>query len=202
MKNILPLIALLAIAHSASAGPEWHHAQKLCERSNETFSIEYTFGESCYVPLTSPLGQLHYDATIAVFKLNDGKREQIGGSIDGTYVEKGCFEDIPCNWVDQAIANSKARLAYATNELGWTNYIRLPTTTNTINLSITNTVTVPIVPSPDRTIESLQIKLAVSIALRLRLQHPDWHYRDICERTWQIYSQHLSTTDIFKEIEK
>lgn len=56
------------------------------------------------VPATNPPGKPHYDATITVYRLV-GKREIVGWPFAGTYVEGGCFEDVPENWVKIALDN-------------------------------------------------------------------------------------------------
>lgn len=68
--------------------------------STGTYQIKYEYN-SCqgYIPSTNSPGDPHHDAVITVFK--EGK--QIGEPIQGTYVEKGCLEDVPANWVKIAL---------------------------------------------------------------------------------------------------
>ena len=49
----------------------------------------------------------HYDATITVYKVVDGKKERVTEPFSGTWTAKGCFEDSPDTLVNMAIKLAK-----------------------------------------------------------------------------------------------
>jgi hypothetical protein len=74
------------------------------------YVIDFDFDNSYYlVPATNPPGQPHYQATITVYQIVDGKKIIIGESFDGQYTEKGCFEDDPKYLIDKARKNQLGR---------------------------------------------------------------------------------------------
>jgi hypothetical protein len=95
------LIALSAIAQSWQTKTET--AIRTLERADGFYVVEYRYGGFATVPLTNPPGPPHYGAEITVFRVVDGKRQQIGQPFGGEYTVNGCFEDDPKVLVEYAI---------------------------------------------------------------------------------------------------
>jgi len=113
---LLLLLAVPAFCQQVTNGITWtwpkgdvyldymKHVERICETTNETFMVTYDYTtEHCFVPATNPPGEPHYDAKVMVFKIGNGKRVQVGEKMSGTYVEKGCFEDVPAEYVRRAL---------------------------------------------------------------------------------------------------
>ena len=78
-------------------------AYKFYQDSMGFYLIKYEYNpEYCTIPLTLPAGYPHYPALITVYQVVDNDTIQIGQPFDGTYVEKGCFEDVPEDQVKEA----------------------------------------------------------------------------------------------------
>lgn len=78
--------------------------------STGNYLIKYEYN-GCWFsrPATYPEGEPHYDAVVTVYKIVSCKcfvpkndTLIVGKSFAGTYVEKGCFEDVPEYNVSQA----------------------------------------------------------------------------------------------------
>lgn len=76
----------------------WENSMQTATRnysdSTGFYVIHFAYNDGyARVPATNPPGAPHYDATITVSRVIDGKEVQIGKPFGGTYVEGGCFED-------------------------------------------------------------------------------------------------------------
>lgn len=76
-------------------------AFKEYEDSSGTYKIKYVYGGG-WSPLVIG-AETHYDATITVYRLFTETGYQPLAEFDGTYVEHGCFEDVPKDWVSKAL---------------------------------------------------------------------------------------------------
>ena len=54
------------------------------------------------IPLTNLPGGVHYDASITVFRVVEGRHQRVA-SFDGQYTDEGCFEDDPKALVQWAL---------------------------------------------------------------------------------------------------
>jgi hypothetical protein len=61
------------------------------------------------IPTTDPPGTPHYNARVTVRRLDANGPTQIGEPMDGTYVEGGCFEDRPEDYVRLALESAKRK---------------------------------------------------------------------------------------------
>jgi hypothetical protein len=77
-------------------------AFKEYEDSSGTYKIKYVYGGCGWVHAITN-GQSHYNATITVYKLFPETGYQPLAEFNGTYVEHGCFEDVPKDWVSKAL---------------------------------------------------------------------------------------------------
>jgi hypothetical protein len=76
-------------------------AFKEYEDSSGTYKIKYVYGGG-WSPLVIG-AETHYNATITVYRLFPETGYQPLAEFDGTYVEHGCFEDVPKDWVNKAL---------------------------------------------------------------------------------------------------
>lgn len=97
-----PFIANIQNVPNVMPGGAWHLAQAdaFYEQSGLRYRVHYDYDPMhSFTPSTYPKGKPHFDAIITVFIDGSGV---IGKPMSGTYVEGGCFEDVPSNWVWQA----------------------------------------------------------------------------------------------------
>lgn len=104
---ILLLVAVFSKAQSFYEKCETT-SYKTYKDSTGTYQIKYEYN-SCFFsqPATYPPGEPHYQALVTVYKVDSTKKDTtvtilIGKPFAGTYVEKGCFEDVPEYNVNQA----------------------------------------------------------------------------------------------------
>ena len=97
MKSILLSIALATSGYE----PQAVTVTRTCDLYGKTWIVEYKYNDRIsMVPATNPLGKPHYPAEVTV-KTTQGT---IGQPFAGTYVEGGCFEDVPEDQVKRALA--------------------------------------------------------------------------------------------------
>ncbi len=71
------------------------------------YVIEFYYNKAyANIPATMPLGKPHYDATITVYEIVEGKKEKVGESFRGVYTTTGCCMSLEQN-VKRAIENAK-----------------------------------------------------------------------------------------------
>lgn len=122
MKTLL--IAILVSISNISIGQEslndpldYDTAYKSHNDSTGRYIVKYVYySRSFTVPATWPPGSPHYAAKIYVYKVVNCRcffktedTVQIGKEITGTYVESGCFEDSPAEYVKTAIKSEMNR---------------------------------------------------------------------------------------------
>jgi hypothetical protein len=60
------------------------------------YIIHFSYNNGwCTIPATNPPGCPHYDATITVYQIQDGKKELLGEPFGGTFTDGKCYEDEP-----------------------------------------------------------------------------------------------------------
>lgn len=57
---------------------------------------------NCREDTDAYIRERHFYSHIQVYRIKNGIKSKIGKEIFGFYVESGCFEDMPQNWVTQA----------------------------------------------------------------------------------------------------
>ena len=103
MKTLMIFLLLLGGICQAQFWGENEIAYKFHQDSTGFYLIKYEYNPGyCTIPLTYPAGAPHYPALITVYQVVENDTIQIGQPFDGTYVEKGCFEDVPENQVKEA----------------------------------------------------------------------------------------------------
>ena len=84
--------------------PDMRVAYKDHSDSRGSFRIRYEYDEGYFMrPSTFPLGEPHYFAKIQVYRKDGTDLKMIGDTMEGYYVELGCFEDDPREHVSEAI---------------------------------------------------------------------------------------------------
>lgn len=83
----LPYLAIFVVAIAAFA--DQRHAERVYQRGGTNYIAKFEYGDSCFIPLTYPSGQPHYDARAELWAGN----RLIGTNIACQYTEQGCFED-------------------------------------------------------------------------------------------------------------
>lgn len=79
-------------------------AERTLSFEKSQYTVVYSYNDCISSsPATFPPGPPHYQAQIVVFELRDGKRVAVGKSMQGIYVSKGCWEDLPVDWIKLAI---------------------------------------------------------------------------------------------------
>jgi hypothetical protein len=102
-KNLKYMLALAAVGSTCLFGADQPAAQQ--ERtltvSNVTYTVRYELKSTNQfsVPLTSPLGQPHYECTATI---TAGTNKV--GVIETQWTQDGCFEDMPLMLVGRALA--------------------------------------------------------------------------------------------------
>ncbi len=67
------------------------------------FIIRFVYdGSYCSIPATYPAGCPHYDATVIVSQVTDGKEKKLGDQFQWTYTKQKCYEDNPATLVRYA----------------------------------------------------------------------------------------------------
>ena len=104
MKTLMILFLMLGgICQAQSWNRENEIAYKFHQDSTGFYLIKYEYDpDFCTIPLTLPAGEPHYFALITVYQVVENDTIQVGQPFDGTYVEKGCFEDVPEDQVKRA----------------------------------------------------------------------------------------------------
>lgn len=103
MKILIIFLLLGSICQAQLWNRENEIAYKFHKDSTGFYLIKYEYNPDSYsVPLTYPAGEPHYFALITVYRVVENDTIQIGQSFDGTYVEKGCFEDVSEDQVKEA----------------------------------------------------------------------------------------------------
>ena len=94
------IILLSLVAGSALAEPPGINQERSITISNITYTVKYELKNPNIFsqPLTSPLGQPHYDCKTRIFQGTN----QIG-IVDSQWTKGGCFEDSPMILVGQAL---------------------------------------------------------------------------------------------------
>ena len=108
--TIVAILLLVAVfCHSQVPDFEKEIKYKTYNDSTGSYLIKYELGDWYSIPMTSPPGAPHWDAILTVYKIVSCKSFVpkndtliVGKSFAGTYVEKGCFEDVPEDNVNQA----------------------------------------------------------------------------------------------------
>ncbi len=104
-------ILLLVAVFCQSQTPDFEKEIKYKTYNDSTgnYLIKYELSSWFSVPMTDPPGPPHWDATLTVYKIVSCKcfiekndTLIIGRPFGGTYVEAGCFEDVPEYNVNQA----------------------------------------------------------------------------------------------------
>ena len=69
------------------------------------YVVEYDVEDtgSYAVPLTLPVGQPHYNATITVSEVVEGRQQLVTAPFAGQWTPRGCFEDDPESLVKEAL---------------------------------------------------------------------------------------------------
>jgi hypothetical protein len=83
------------------------------------YVIQFSYNdEFCMIPATYPPGCPHYDATITVYQIKNGKRELLGEPFGGTFTGGKCYEDEPGYLVRRAkvLANPEWKKRYLKND--------------------------------------------------------------------------------------
>lgn len=116
MKTLMIFLLLLGgICQAQYWNKENEIAYKFHQDSTGFYLIKYEYDpDFCTIPLTYPAGEPHYFALITVYQVVENDTIQIGQPFDGTYVEKGCFEDIP----EDQVKRAKSTIGMPIKELG------------------------------------------------------------------------------------
>jgi len=115
MKHQLILIVVLAMLAVTALNAEQVTATKSYQDTRGFYIVQFEYSNSFYTrPATSPLGCPHYDATITVFKIKDGKPVQVGKSWQGTFTDGRCYEDKLSDLVGRVVtAQGQTNILYS-----------------------------------------------------------------------------------------
>ena len=98
------LIAATALCVAVPAFGGQKTATRNHQGTNGYYVVQFEYDEAQYMrPATSPPGVPHYDATITVFRVVDGKQEQVGEPWRGQFTDGKCYEDNLADIVAQAL---------------------------------------------------------------------------------------------------
>lgn len=111
------------------------------EDTSGKYLIKYTLNGDSFIPLTSPAGPEHDYCDVNVFKLilcrcftvTDAglvakyDTIKIGKTMPGCYVKEGCFEDIPMNWVYEALNKPIPGITSRWENKQWNPYEKIDT---------------------------------------------------------------------------
>lgn len=90
-------VTTLAVAHN-DLYAKTNTAVRECVISNVTYMVKYEYNPH-FGSMPATFGaKMHHGAKITVFRV-----EPVGKPFDGTYVDGGCFEDVPAEQVAKAL---------------------------------------------------------------------------------------------------
>lgn len=108
MKRALLIAACIAVVSTAllavPAFAEQKTATKNYQGSNGFFVVQFDYDDSWFSrPATIPEGVPHYDAKITVFRVVNGKTEQVCDPWRGVFTDGKCYEDNLADLVARAL---------------------------------------------------------------------------------------------------
>lgn len=98
MKSILTILLAASVIRADQPDPK---QERTLVVSNITYTVRYELKDTgtYSVPLTSPLGQPHYDCTATIYFGTN-----LVGAIEMQWTKDGCFEDSPMLLIGRALA--------------------------------------------------------------------------------------------------
>lgn len=94
MKYILRLLVFLILLLGFTFG---EYAERTYQEDGlGFFVIEYNYTTEWFTqPLTNPIGDPHYSATITIYQIINDKKVLLDKPFSGVYIVNGCWEDKP-----------------------------------------------------------------------------------------------------------
>ena len=117
---------MAAICASASGAVSTRTVQRACTVGGVHYTVKYAYDENgpVFVSLQNPIGRLHWDCRVSVFRGTN----QVGEPFSGVFTEQGCFEDVPKDMVARAMSHQKpGDILLSINQLGVPYAILTPT---------------------------------------------------------------------------
>lgn len=119
----LHYLTIFIVAIAAFA--DQHHAERVYQRGGTNYIAKFEYGDSCFIPLTYPSGQPHYDAWAELWAGN----RLIGTNIACAYTPNGCFEDsldALLQACGQPVFYTNLLASTVTNAAFMTNWVEVP----------------------------------------------------------------------------
>jgi hypothetical protein len=102
----LPLSAQITLTALATVSTQ--KAERTLAIEHHFYIVDYEYNpDYSEVPLTNPPGTPHYDATITISEVVDGRKKAVGSPFGGKYTLGGCYEDDPSTLIESALKDAK-----------------------------------------------------------------------------------------------
>lgn len=107
MRTLLLFTALSVAVAQTFTYDSVQIAERTVEIPGHYYVVRYEYGTGLATIPATTNAQVHYEATILVFEVINGKKKQIGHSFSGQYTDKGCWEDRPEDNIKYALELEK-----------------------------------------------------------------------------------------------